>query len=209
MILKHSLAIVTLYFCISALVAAFSQPRSDLTATSVGNLIIFAGGRTTRNKQSNVVDIYDSTNSWTTSQLSEPRQWLSSTSVGTLAIFAGGLPPTQSPLSRKVDIFDASTKTWTSSVLSTGRDGIGATSFGGCYNADGTTIGRSSIVDVYDVYSKSTLSLSSAVGAAAAASLSSYVYFAGGELSGSPGPYTIEIQMFDSNFQRILRKLIT
>lgn len=217
MILKHTLTIFTLYFCFSALVAAFSQPRSDLTATSVGNLIIFAGGRTTGNKLSNVVDIYDiSSNSWTTSQLSEPRQWLSSTSVGTLAIFAGGLPPTQSPLSRTVDIFDASTKTWSSSVLSTGRDGIGATTFGGRYalfgggyTADGTTIGRSSIVDVYDVYSKSwsNFYLSFATAAVAAASSSEHIYFAGGELSGSPGPYTDQIQVFDSNFQTTGRNL--
>src|SRR3954466_5568130 len=70
--------------------ATLSQAREDLAATSVGNLVIFAGGATGTGSSA-VVDIYDdSTHLWTTAMLSQARGGLTATSVGTKAFFAGG-----------------------------------------------------------------------------------------------------------------------
>jgi hypothetical protein len=69
--------------------AQLSLARTQLAATSVGKVAIFAGGADTSG-QSNVVDLYDSgTGRWSTAQLSQQRSLLSATSVGKVAIFAG------------------------------------------------------------------------------------------------------------------------
>jgi hypothetical protein len=63
-----------------------SQPRCCLAATSVGNLVLFGGGRKIDNQSndnpSNVVDVFNVTsNTWTTATLSEARFALAATSV--------------------------------------------------------------------------------------------------------------------------------
>jgi hypothetical protein len=61
-----------------------------LSATSVGNLAIFAGGFND-GKATDVVDLYNHvTKSWTTARLSVGRARLAAASVGNVAIFAGG-----------------------------------------------------------------------------------------------------------------------
>ncbi len=67
--------------------ARLSVARTQLAATSVGNVAIFAGGLV----GPNAVDLYNSASgTWSTAQLSVGRYDLSATSVGNVAIFAGG-----------------------------------------------------------------------------------------------------------------------
>ena len=113
---------------------ALSQARSDLAATSVGNLAIFAGGIDWINGNdgvlSNAVDIYNtSTGQWTTAALSVPRYGLTATTVGTDAIFAGGVA--SGGLSNVVDIFNTATGKWSTATLSQSRSEISATSVDG------------------------------------------------------------------------------
>ena len=80
--------------------------RSNIAATSVGNLAIFAGGKDD-NGYSDVVDIYNAdTGEWTRGNwLSEARSYFTATSVGNLAIFAGGYG--DNGYSNVVDIYNA------------------------------------------------------------------------------------------------------
>lgn len=69
--------------------SSLSQARYALSATSIGDLAIFAGGND-GTAPTNRVDMYKiSSNSWSTANLSQPRDSLAATSVGNLAIFAG------------------------------------------------------------------------------------------------------------------------
>ena len=73
-------------------VSQLSVPRNLLSATSVGNFAIFAGGFNDNNKPTDAVDLYNQvTKSWTTARLSIGRSRLAAASVGNFAIFAGGL----------------------------------------------------------------------------------------------------------------------
>jgi hypothetical protein len=82
--------------------SSLSQPRSNLAATSIRNLALFAGGFTgvgisekvvyyPQGNYSAVVNIYDSVSGkWTIASLSQARANLTATTVGNLALFAGG-----------------------------------------------------------------------------------------------------------------------
>jgi hypothetical protein len=81
--------------------AQLSENRTELAATSVGNMAIFAGGKTDGPViySTDAVDLYNSvTGNWSTAQLSVARNGLAATSVGTVAIFAGGMYSTYSTL---------------------------------------------------------------------------------------------------------------
>jgi hypothetical protein len=68
--------------------ARLSVARTQLAATSVGNVAIFAGGT---GPVPYAVDLYNSASgTWSTAQLSVGRFGLAATSVGNVAIFAGG-----------------------------------------------------------------------------------------------------------------------
>ncbi len=77
--------------------AQLSVARSNLAATSVGNVAIFAGGDIpsvlmSHYNVSDAVDLYNSASgAWSTARLSVARSNLAATSVGNVAIFAGGL----------------------------------------------------------------------------------------------------------------------
>jgi hypothetical protein len=89
--------------------------RRELTATSVGNQLFFAGGYTAVGA-SNVVDIYNG-GSWTTATLSIARYIPVSTTVGSTALFAGGISASGS--ANNVDIYYGGT--WKTATLSLGR----------------------------------------------------------------------------------------
>src|SRR5688500_2393062 len=76
---------------IAQYITTLSLPRYYLTATSVGNLALFAGGYDGPFSVSSQIDIYNlSSNEWTTTTLSTARYDLAATSVGSIALFGGG-----------------------------------------------------------------------------------------------------------------------
>jgi len=69
---------------------ALSQARMDITATTAGNKVYFAGGRSGVNA-SNAIDIFDATtNSWSVSSLQQPRTNMASISDNGKIFWAGG-----------------------------------------------------------------------------------------------------------------------
>ena len=71
--------------------ASLSQARTDITATTSGNSIYFAGGRNGINV-SNVIDIYDATNnSWSVSSLQQSRIWMASIATNNKIFWASGV----------------------------------------------------------------------------------------------------------------------
>jgi hypothetical protein len=92
-------------------------PRSGLTATTAGSVVLFAGGRSV-DGPSDRVDLYDdSTGLWSTATLSEPRLWLAATTLDGRAFFCGG------STSDRVDIYDAASGLWWWSTLPVGGQG--------------------------------------------------------------------------------------
>jgi len=167
--------------------ATLTQARCCLAATSVGNLVFFAGGCCSPNgpnNPSNVVDIYNVTNNmWMTATLSQARYWLAATSVANrYALFAGGRNGTGA--SNIVDIFDLSTGMWNTTTLSQARYWHAATSlgnlsfFGGGYDGNQTL----NVVDIFysTTQTWSTATLSQARYQLAAASVEDIVAFGGG-----------------------------
>ena len=75
--------------------AQLSVARGFASATSVGNLAMFAGGSSGINDNvklvHNNVDIFDGvTGAWSTAELSVARWYSAATSVGNMIMFAGG-----------------------------------------------------------------------------------------------------------------------
>ena len=135
--------------------ASLSQGRSNIAATSVGNLAIFAGG-SRRFGYSDVVDFYNAdSEAWTTGSLSIARTDAAAASVGDLAFFAGGLG--DNGVSDVVDIYDASTGSWTTANLSVPRSRVQAAAVGDLVLFAGGKTGteddapKSDVVDIYDV----------------------------------------------------------
>ena len=98
--------------------ATLSQARSDLTATTVGNKIYFAGGTDLWNPNdydcTKSIDIFDaSNNSWSTSSLAEAKGGHAAIAVGNKIYWAGGRTNTGNyPYSScVVEIRDLSTQT--------------------------------------------------------------------------------------------------
>ena len=94
--------------------ATLSEAKTSITATSIGNKIIFAGGDYFGwQPVSNTIDIYDAgTNNWTTSTLSEARTNISAFSIDNKAFFVGGRTGFNTPQSKKIDIYDHTTNSW-------------------------------------------------------------------------------------------------
>ena len=131
--------------------ATLSEARSELAATSVGNLALFAGGSGVSG-YSDTVDIYHAdTGAWSTAALSQPRRRLAGATVGNLALFAGGKYG-GSAYSDRVDIYDAQTGTWSTASLSGPRCGLTATSVGSLAMFAGGygPTGESDVVDIFD-----------------------------------------------------------
>ncbi|HEY5691897.1 MAG TPA: FG-GAP-like repeat-containing protein [Cyclobacteriaceae bacterium] len=203
----HSVLILVLWFLTFAkshaqwTTATLSQARSNLSATSVGTKVFFAGGLgLSANSYSNVVDIYDnSTNLWSTATLSQARADLSAASVGTKIFFAGGSCYTCAGdfTSKVVDIYDNSSNTWSTATLSQGRYRLSAASvgtkvfFAGGYSGSG----RSNVVDIYDNATNTwtTATLSQARDFLSAASVGTKVIFAGGRNSSGVASNVVDI----------------
>ncbi|ELR18030.1 kelch repeat-containing protein [Acanthamoeba castellanii str. Neff] len=174
-----------------------SQPRTGITATTVGNLALFAGGGVYNStpavsKLSDVVDIFDvSTGLWNTGRLSLPRMGISVTSVRDLALFAGGYTTdVNGNVERvdRVDIYNASSNQWSVAHLSQARSQMAAMTvgdvaiFGGGYN---DKLGGPQVtVDAYNASSgwwfMAGLRLSEARSSLAATSVGGLALFAGG-----------------------------
>ena len=92
-----------------------SVPRSRLAAASVGDLIIFAGGRDSAGNPSDVVDVFDLGNNGarTTLSLSVARDFDGGQNMGASclgkAFFGGGAAARQASA---VDIFNGATRTF-------------------------------------------------------------------------------------------------
>lgn len=74
--------------------AALSQARMDITATTAGNKVYFAGGSSSSGSSniSTTIDIYNAiTNSWSVSSLLQPRTYMASIAAGGKIFWAGGL----------------------------------------------------------------------------------------------------------------------
>ena len=120
--------------------AHLSVSRFSLSATSVGEKILFAGGIGSVNSPEDhfysTVDIYHtSTSTWTVDNLSAPRGSLAAASSGTKAFFGGGFNRLSGKYldysSSVVDIYDATGASWTTTTLSVARQELAATSLNG------------------------------------------------------------------------------
>jgi hypothetical protein len=173
--------------------ARLSVARSDLAATSVGNLAIFAGGQNRdaefRQQLLDVVDVFNSaTGVWATARLSMPRIYLSATSAGNTAIFAAGLAVYGTAnMGIEADLYNSANGTWSTARLSSGR-WAGAATFvgtvalfaGGIQPEDWR--GPSNATDLYNSATGtwSTAQLSSGRKHLAATSVGNVAIFAGG-----------------------------
>ncbi len=96
---------------------------------SAGNKVDFAGGDDSYSPP--VADIYDAgNNSWSTSTLSQPRHIFQAAVAGNKIFFGGGsidfYGVSGGNLSKKIDIYDASSNTWSVDNLSVERGEMGA-----------------------------------------------------------------------------------
>ncbi len=137
-----------------------SEARHSLAATSVGDVILFAGGATGPQGTPSVfssatVDIYDpATGLWTMDNLSEGRVDLAATSVGGYALFAGGRadqPGGGHANTATVDAYHAATGTWSQATLSAPRRYPVAVTVGPyAFFSGGIDGAPTAVIDVYD-----------------------------------------------------------
>jgi hypothetical protein len=133
-----------------------SAPRGELSAVTVDQFALFAGGRTGGTLHS-TVDIYDALNdAWTMTALPlGARTNLAVAALGHQAFFAGGATAGTASTTA-VDIFDSQTQLWVTAQLSVPRFGLVATAVGTkVIFAGGATNGPfnavvSDVVDIYD-----------------------------------------------------------
>lgn len=134
--------------------ATLSEPRYWISATTVDNKAIFAGG----SGNSDVVDIYDAnTGQWSTATLSQGRMKPVAVTAGNKALFAGGKRSSPFSVSDTVDIYDASTGLWFATTLSVGRYNHTGTSVANkAMFAGGTPDGSYHWVDLVEIYDAGT-----------------------------------------------------
>jgi hypothetical protein len=90
--------------------AKLSQRREVSAVATIGDLAIFAGGRTGKtlasSTQSNVIDIYNvATGRWSTGRLSNASDQVVAASVGTVALFATDNAFANRPAAASVDLY--------------------------------------------------------------------------------------------------------
>lgn len=133
-----------------------SKAREVGAAASIGNKILFAGGRDAINMY-NTVDIFNAnTGVRTTAKLSKARTDIAVAVNGSKVVFAGGWFFDFSfnrPASNAVDIYDAATGTWSQATLSQKRQGISVASVGNkiVFGGGVPNSGGTNAVDIYDV----------------------------------------------------------
>jgi len=195
--------------------ATLSQPRYYLAATSVGNLVLFGGGQNGTisctsgisggcSGLSNIVDIYNVTNStWTSATLSQPRCYLAATSVANrYTLFAGGYNGLEP--SNIVDIFDSLNGTWNTAILSEPREYLAATSLGNLAFFGGGDFyccptQTSNVIDIFNATAQtwSTATLSQNRTYLAATSIGDIVAFGGGT-SESIANFSAVVDMYNA-----------
>ena len=166
-------------------------PRSDVAATAVDGLVLFAGCDTLNSQgvsYSSEVDIYNTaTGTWSTSQLSAARSGIAATTIGDLAIFAGG--QNAGGDTSTVDVYDAQTGAWTTWQMPKAYTGLAATSAGtkvflagGGSPSAGSIGGDSEDIPIYDTSAGDwvTAALSTPRDQLAATTVDDLVMFAGG-----------------------------
>jgi hypothetical protein len=164
-------------------VASIPYPRARMTAITVGDKLMLAGGSPQNSAVYPVTDvsIYDfSSQSWSAANLSIPRLYITAATVGNKVFFAGGREASFSG-SRRVDIYDASTNTWSFSDLPGEADFVSIAALGNkVFFATSRSPGGK--VDVYDISSStwSELNLSEPRIRATATVAGNKVYFTGG-----------------------------
>jgi N-acetylneuraminic acid mutarotase len=170
-------------------VASIPFPRAIMTAVTVGNKLLLAGGSPENSPVYPVTDvsIYDfSTQSWSSANLTVPRLNITAATVGNKVFFAGGREASFSG-SRRVDIYDASTNTWSFSDLPGEADFVSIAALGNkVFFATSRYPGGK--VDVYDISSStwSELNLSEPRIRATATVAGNKVYFTGGFVGPQP-----------------------
>jgi Ca2+-binding RTX toxin-like protein len=131
--------------------------RYDMTATTVGDYAIFAGGYTSAfdNGPTEDVDYFDAkTNTWFTHDLSGAGS-VAAVTVGNLAMFAGGISNGQP--TKIVDIFNSVTGDWSSVTgLSQARSFIAATAVGNLALFYGGLDAAGAETNVVDIYNAAT-----------------------------------------------------
>ncbi len=170
---------------------SLEQQRQGLSATGVGDVVIFAGGFYSDGTLSTDINILNVSATdaawWRWSQLnfSEPRSWLAATTVNNLALFAGG--QTETNVSNRVDIFNITSGIWTVANLSVPRSHLAATTvgeiafFGGGQDYYGEVF--YSTVDIFNITSGKWIISNLSIGRSwlAATTLNNqYAIFAGG-----------------------------
>ena len=179
-----------------------TEPRENMGAVTVGDIVFFAGGDTGVTLRC-VLDIYVSTPKiWSSSALSAPRTQVGASSVGDLAFFAGGTEAGVAVTS-VVDVLDTQSMTWSSASLSVARAGVSAASVGTKVLFAGGGGGGfiSDRVDIYDSAlglptnpaAWSTATLSVARSGATPATVGDLVLFAGGSGIGGVPYSTVDV----------------
>ena len=187
--------------------AALSKARSSLESVTVGDLVLFAGGREGSTLYDDV-DIYNAaTDAWlTTTNLSMPQTNLTGAAVGTLALFAGG--STGFGVVTKVgEVFASQTLAWSTATLSVKRSAVAATTVGTkvLFAGGGANGNIYKLVDIYDASiglpsnsaAWSTASLSVARGGICAVTVGDLAIFAGG--AGVGGVEFADVDIYDAS----------
>ena len=158
--------------------------RGFLSAVTLGDNAIFAGGATD-NLPSDKVDIYNNiSNTWQTGSLSLPRYRMGAAIVTNKSIFGGGQNQ-NNPVSN-VDFFDFNAQYQGASSLPMGKVDLTASSVGNkAFFAGGVEVVNSNLsqtIDVYDNTSNtwSLLSMTERKASMASVSNGAMVFFAGG-----------------------------
>ncbi|WP_424101162.1 LamG-like jellyroll fold domain-containing protein [Moorena producens] len=196
---------------------------NDLAATTVGNLVIFAGGSNDDNENTDIVDVFEYQNGTLVRKehnlkLSEKRDGSAATTVGNFAIFAGGFY--KNILSDTVDVFEYKDGTLVRKELnlklSEERTLLVATTVGNlAIFAGGNTLQTSNASDAVDVfeYKDGTLvekpldlKLSQRRYDLAATTVGSLAIFAAGEYGGFDPSYSDAVDVFEYRNGNLVEK---
>lgn len=167
-----------------------SSSRNDVAGGSVGNKVLFAGGRS-----SDEVDIYDvSKNNWSTAKISDARNGMVTARAGNKLFFGGGWYGSGLD-SKTVDIYDAAQGSWSIALLSQPRNGLAAAAagnkvlFAGGHSSRDSRLYLSKQVDIYDLSTGNWASseLSQARDYLSAAASGNKIVFAGGRIFAGNG----------------------
>ena len=192
---------IFLYFVIlidgACIISNLSIPRYNPTATSVGKMVLFAGGW--NDNAISIVDMLNtSSNSWTSHHLETNPGFMTSASVVDVAFFNGGTV---------LDVYNATSNTWYTTSLSVQRYNEAVASSGNyAIWAGGLSTAEGQLTSVVEIFTYSgigtgtwkTASLSEARYKMAATAVGNYFLFAGGH-NGTTSVKTVEIYNTETN----------